>query len=238
VALENLRLEAQADVAAHELRRSRARIVATADRERRRIERDLHDGAQQRLVALRIELALVESLIGTDPDACVARIRALEESVDDALEDLRSLAHGVRPPLLADRGLGEALRAAGAHSPIRVQLRLGYVGRYAPEVESAVYFCVLEALQNVAKHARGAHRAVVRIDDLAGELRFEVTDDGEGAPYGAITEGAGLTNMRDRVAAVGGRLRIISRPGIGTEVRGRVPVASPSPDRPPSPVIP
>ena len=132
VALENLRLQADAASAARELRRSRARIASAADLERRRIERDLHDGAQQRLVALRIELGLVEDLVRDDPERCVARVRELEESVDAALEELRSLAHGVRPPLLEARGLAEALRVAAAASPVRVELHLTDVGRYPP----------------------------------------------------------------------------------------------------------
>jgi signal transduction histidine kinase len=224
VALDNLRLAADAEAAARETRRSRARIAAAADRERRRIERDLHDGAQQRLVALRIELGLVENLVRDDPDRCVARLRELEGGVGEALDELRSLAHGVCPPLLSDRGLVEALRAVAAQSPLPVMLDTQHVDRYAPEIESAVYFCILEALQNAAKHASTAKRVVVRLDgDVQGELRFSVRDDGAGAPGGELAGGAGVTNMHDRVAAIGGSLRVSTHPGIGTEVRGRVP---------------
>jgi signal transduction histidine kinase len=226
VALDNLRLVAEAEAAAHEARESRARIAAAAEGERRRIERDLHDGAQQRLVALRIELGLVEDLALRDPERCASRIRELEDDVDDALEDLRSLAHGVCPPLLADRGLVEALQAAASRSAAPVALEVEHVGRYSPEVESAIYFCVLEALQNVGKHARGARRVVVRLTGAArDELCFSVRDDGAGAPGGVLTGGAGVTNMQDRIGAIGGELRLASRPGLGTEVRGRVPVA-------------
>jgi signal transduction histidine kinase len=223
VALDNLRLHTDAASAARELHRSRARIAAAADDERRRIERDLHDGAQQRLVALRIELGLVESMVHDDPDRCVVRVRELEENVDAALEDLRSLAHGVRPPLLEARGLAEALPAAVASSLVPVEVRVTDVGRFAPEVESAVYFCVLEAMQNIAKHAPGATHARLEVDGGGQCLRFSVHDDGPGAPDGRLVAGMGLTNMEDRIAAVGGRIVILSRAGLGTTVRGEIP---------------
>jgi signal transduction histidine kinase len=224
VALDNLRLQAEAARAARALHGSRARIAAAADGERRRIERDLHDGAQQRLVALRIELGLVETLVRDDPDRCVSRMRELEESIDTALEELRSLAHGVRPPLLEDRGLTEALPAAVTTASVPVGMQLTDVVRYPPEIESAVYFCVLEALQNVAKHARGATRADLELDGSGRSLRFSVHDDGAGAPGGRLVGGMGVTNMEDRVAAVGGRIVILSRPGLGTTVLGEIPL--------------
>jgi signal transduction histidine kinase len=224
VALENLRLGADAAKAARELRQSRARIAAAADDERRRIERDLHDGAQQRLVALRIELGLVEDLVRDDPEGCIARVRELELNIDAALEELRSLAHGVRPALLEDRGLAEALASAMASAPVRVELRTIDVRRYAPEVESAVYFCVLEAVQNVAKHARGATHADITLDGSGHELRFTVRDDGPGTASEHPARGMGVTNMEDRMGAVGGRLAILSRLGQGTTVLGQVPL--------------
>jgi signal transduction histidine kinase len=224
VVLDNQRLAAEAEVAMLEVRRSRGRIAASADRERRRIERDLHDGAQQRLVALRIELELAEELVRCDLEQGIARLRALEGELDEALEELRSLAHGVYPPLLADRGLAEALRAVAARSALPVAVEVHDVGRYPSEVESAVHFSVLEALQNVLKHAVGARRVVVRVDGGAqGELRFSVRDDGDGARQGELRAGAGLTNMHDRLAAVGGEITVTSAPGVGTVVRGRVP---------------
>ena len=227
IALTNARLEAEAVAAATEVRESRARIAATADEERRRIERDLHDGAQQRLVAMRIELSIVEDMVQDDPAGAAARIRELEASAEEALEELRSLAHGVRPPLLADRGLAEALRSAIARSGLPATLAEQSVLRYPPEVESAVYFCVLEALQNVAKHARGASRVRIRLDgDTHGELWFDVRDDGAGADDGALEGGVGITNMHDRLAAVDGHLRVISHRGIGTCVFGRVPATA------------
>jgi signal transduction histidine kinase len=222
VVLDNQRLAAEAQASLLELKRSRARIAAGAAQERRRIERDLHDGAQQRLVALRIELELAEDLVRSDPERGVARLRELERGLDDALEELRALAHGVYPPLLADRGLVEALRAAATRSIIPVELAAHGVGRFRPEVESAVYFCILEALQNALKHARGARRVVVRVDSgPRDQLRFSVRDDGAGTP--SLRAGAGITNMRDRLAAVGGDVEVASTPRVGTVVRGSVP---------------
>ena len=222
VVLENQRLAAEAEAAMRELQRSRARIAAGAEHERRRIERDLHDGAQQRLVALRIELELAEDIVRSDPERGAERLRELEREVDEALEELRALAHGVYPPLLADRGLHDALREVAMRSRIRVDVVThGDLGRFSTEVEAAVYFCVLEALQNVHKHATTARRVVVTLDAGVGdELRFVVRDDGAGAAV--IDEGAGMTNMRDRLAAIGGDVVVASKPGIGTVVRGRV----------------
>jgi signal transduction histidine kinase len=222
VVLDNKRLTDEASTAALEIWRSRARMVAGAERERRRIERDLHDGAQQRLVALRIELELAEDLVRRDPERGADRLHELEEGVDEALEEVRSLAHGVYPPVLADQGLVEGLRAASRQSPIQVDIAEEGVGRYVPEVESAVYFCILEALQNVLKHAEGARRVMVRMDGRGGELRFSVRDDGAGAPAGELVPGAGMTNMRDRIASVGGELQVSTVARVGTTVRGRV----------------
>jgi signal transduction histidine kinase len=224
VVLENQHLAAEAETATREVERSRARIAASAERERRRIERDLHDGAQQRLVALRIELELAEEIVARDPREGIARLRKLESEVDDALEELRSLAHGVYPPLLADRGLAEALQTVAARWAMPVRIDDLEIRRYAPEIESAVYFCVLEALQNALKHAIGARAVAVRLDGRNdGELRFSVRDDGEGAGPEGIRPGNGITNMRDRLAAVGGELSVSSTRAVGTTVSGRVP---------------
>jgi signal transduction histidine kinase len=226
VALDHNRLAAEAEAAMREVRRSRARIAASAERERRRIERDLHDGAQQRLVALRIELELAEDLVRRDADHGVERLRKFGGDVDDALDEIRRLAHGTYPPMLSDRGLVEALRAATAGSSLAVELDVHDVGRYPPEVESAVYFCVRESLQNTLKHATGARRLRVSLDGSArDELSFSVRDDGAGARGGRIRAGAGITNMKDRLAAVGGDVWLRSTPGVGTVVRGRVSTA-------------
>jgi signal transduction histidine kinase len=210
-----------------DMRSSRARIAKTAEEERRRIERDLHDGAQQRLVALRIELGLAEELVHRDPERAAGRLHRLEHEVDQALDELRSLAHGVYPPLLADRGLVEALEAAAARVRIPVQLDAARVGRYAPEIESAVYFCMLEALQNVLKHAGGARRVLLTLDGGREQLRFSVRDDGPGAAGGTLRPGGGITNMHDRLAAVGGDVQVVSTPRVGTLVRGSVPTRAP-----------
>ena len=224
VTLANQRLVAGAETSMRELEASRARLATSAERERRRIERDLHDGAQQRLVALRIELELAEELLDSDPAAGRARLRELEGDIDDALEELRAVAHGVYPPVLADRGLSDALRAVANRSPVRVDVEAQQIGRYPPELESAVYFCVLEALQNALKHAKGVRRITVDLDGgAAAELRFAVRDDGAGVRRGdTLRGGAGITGMRDRVAAFGGHLDITSAVGVGTTVRGLV----------------
>jgi len=219
---EQQRLSAATARSTRELRRSRARIAAGAERERQRIERDLHDGAQQRLVALRIELELAEELVADDPAGARERLRELEREVDEALEELRALAHGVYPPLLADRGLAEALRAEAARAALPVRVRDGGVGRYRTEVESAVYFCVLEALQNAAKHATGARLVTVALRrDRDGGLAVAVLDDGVRAPR--IVAGHGILNMRERLAAVDGSVAVAPRPGGGCAVRLQVP---------------
>jgi signal transduction histidine kinase len=224
VALENRRLYAEVAASLEEVRDSRARIVASADRERRRIERDLHDGAQQRLVALRIKLELAEQALEDDPDAGRAQLHALGGEVEETLEEIRALAHGVYPPLLSDQGLAEALRAAALRAPVAVTISADGIGRYPPEVESAVYYCCLEALQNAAKYAGDGTRVSVSFaeDD---RLRFEVRDDGRGFGTEQVP-GAGLTNMRDRVTAVGGDLSVASEPGRGVVVAGSVPIPS------------
>jgi signal transduction histidine kinase len=221
--LHNRRLASDAARSLHELEASRARLLASAERERRRIERDLHDGAQQRLVALRIELELAEELLVRDPEAGRKRLRELEHDVDDALDELRSLAHGVYPPVLADQGLPEAVRAVAGRSPIPIDLEVHDVARYPPELESAVYYCVLEALQNALKHA-GARRIAVALDGDGGEVRFSVRDDGAGvADLALLHRGSGILGMRDRLAALGGSVDVASAVGVGTTVRGTVP---------------
>lgn len=227
MAIDNLRREDAARQAARDVRESRARIVASTDRERRRIERDLHDGAQQRLVALRIELGLVGALVHRAPGECAARLDELTGAVDDALEEIRCLAHGVCPPLLTDRGLHEALRVVASECPVPVRVEARGLRRYSPEIERAVYFCILEALQNVAKHAHATHATVLLEHRLVGhgdELRFSIRDDGAGAQPQGLKAGGGVANMHDRMAALNGDLSFTTPTGGGTTVTGRVPL--------------
>jgi signal transduction histidine kinase len=204
-----------------ELRASRGRLVAAQDAERRRIERNLHDGAQQHLVALAVNLRLARGMVDGDPAQANAMLEQLQSDAAEALENLRDLARGIYPPLLADRGLAAALQSQAQKAAVPVRLETDGIGRYPMEAESAVYFCVLEALQNVAKYA-AATEANVRIGATDGRLEFSVRDDGVGFDERTIRRGAGLTNMTDRVEALGGRLEIRSSPGSGTTVSGWV----------------
>jgi signal transduction histidine kinase len=221
-ATENERLTSSLESSLLELQRSRMRLVSAADRERRRIERDLHDGAQQRLVALRIKLELADELMEGDPVHAQELIHEVGEEIDQALEEVRSLARGIYPSLLAEQGLQEALRAAALRVPLATTVECEGVDRYPAEVEGAVYFSCLEAIQNAVKHARGASGISVLIVGN-DELRFEVGDDGEGFDPNKTASGQGLVNMRDRLAAVGGSLVLRSAPGEGTVVSGTVP---------------
>jgi signal transduction histidine kinase len=222
MALDNHRLSALTASLVREIRESRARIQSSADDERRRIEHDLHDGAQQRLVALRIKLELAAERAGEEGTRA-AELRALGKEVEDALDEVRSLARGIYPASLADRGVVEALRAAALRSALSTTVLAAGVGRYPREIESAAYFCCLEAMQNAAKHARNASAVVVELSD-DGALRFEVRDDGEGFEPSAVGGGVGFTSMGDRVAAVGGEVTIESRPGHGTRVKAMIPL--------------
>ena len=215
-------LQQQAD----ELQASRARIVAAADAERRRIERDLHDGAQQYLVAIAVKARLIQQLARTDPARGQALTQDLVHDVESALDELRTLAQGIYPPLLSSAGLVEALAAACRRTPISVELKAHGIGRYPPELEAAVYYCCLEALQNASKHAGDVTSATVRLWEEGDALCFEVDDNGAGFDIERKGSGAGLTNMSDRLGAVGGTLRIESAPGQGTNVHGAVPTGA------------
>jgi signal transduction histidine kinase len=206
-----------------ELRASRQRLVAAQDEERRRIERNLHDGAQQQLVALAVQLKLARTMLDRDPPRVGDMLEALQVSATEAIEDLRDLARGIYPPLLADKGLEAALEAQARKSSVPVVLETGEIGRYPRDVESAVYFCALESLNNVAKYAE-ASRAVVRLAKSNGHLTFTVTDDGRGFDPDSNVDGTGLQGMADRLDAIGGKLDVSSAPGTGTTVTGRVPV--------------
>jgi PAS domain S-box-containing protein len=223
MALQNQRLETELRSSLRELQASRSRIMSAADQERRRIERDLHDGAQQRLLALTIELELAGDLVKSDPRKGAARLRELVQDANAAMADIRSLAHGLYPSLLVERGLVGALSEAAAACPLPTTLTTRGLGRYPPEIEGAVYFCCLEALQNAAKHAEGASSAAITVWQEEA-VHFEVLDDGAGLPDGYASHGAGLTNMRDRLGAMGGTLAIETNFGRGTSVMGAVPL--------------
>jgi signal transduction histidine kinase len=231
LALRNVRLDSQLQASLDEvsrqteqLRASRARVVSAADAERRRIERDLHDGAQQQLVALCANLRLARELAGSQSVEVCKLLEQLGDDIEMALEALRELAHGIYPPLLADRGLAEALSAVAARAPVHTRLEAGVLSRYPPQVEATVYFCCLEALQNAGKHAGDAASATVRVVEKEGGLLFEVADDGAGFDPAAGGHGGGLTNMADRLGGIGGSLRIESSPGGGTCIAGAIPI--------------
>ena len=207
-----------------ELRESRQRLVAAQDEERRKLERNLHDGAQQQLVALAVQLQLARGLVGKDPDAERATLERLQAQTTDALEELRDLARGIYPPLLADRGLAAALEGQARKAAVPVTVEALDTGRYAREVEATVYFCALEALNNVAKYAE-ATAVTVRLERRDGTLAFRVSDDGKGFDPEATGHGTGLQGIADRLDAVRGTLTIRSAPGEGTVVEGAIPVS-------------
>ncbi len=212
-----------------DLRASRQRLVAAQDEERRRLERNLHDGAQQQLVALAVKQRLARDLVSRDPERAAAMLADLESDTSDALENLRDLARGIYPPLLADKGLGPALDAQARKAPVPVVVEVDGVGRYRQDVEAAVYFSCLEAMQNVAKYA-DATRACMTLMVDEGALRFSVEDDGVGFDPSAIVYGTGLQGMSDRLDAIGGTLEVRSAPGEGTAISGRIPAPASLPE--------
>ncbi len=220
--LRNAGLTGQLQDRMAELRASRKRIVEAADGERRRLERNIHDGAQQQLVALSVMARLAETAVDSDKDSAMALVTQAHADARDALENLRDLARGIYPPLLADQGLAAALEAQVRKAPVPVTVKAGGIARYPQEAEAAIYFCVLEALQNVAKYA-GASQAAICLAGPDGGLEFSVTDDGAGFDPGPAGHGTGLQGMADRMAALGGDLQIRSQPGRGTTVTGRLP---------------
>jgi signal transduction histidine kinase len=206
-----------------DLRASRQRIVAAQDERAKVLERNLHDGAQQQLVALAVRLRLADSLVGKDDEGAHEMLAQVQQEATSALENLRDLAHGVFPPLLADKGLAAALEAQARRSPVEVRVDADGVDRYSQEVEAAIYFSALEAIQNVAKYAE-ATCAIIRLRAEPGSLVFSIEDDGRGFNAMRTRKGAGLQNMSDRLAALGGTLEVRSEPCAGTEVIGRIPV--------------
>jgi len=218
--LEGLRRQAA------ELQASRARIVGAADGERRRIEQNLHDGAQQHLTALAIKLRLVSELADQDPGTAKKLLQEVSSEVSDAASDLRDLAHGIYPPLLAESGLPAALAVAARRSTLPITIDAPALGRYPAEVEATVYFCCLEAIQNASKHAGEGATIALRLHEDAGMLTFDIADSGKGFDAQARGLGAGFVNMADRLGALGGSLRVKSAPQQGTTVSGAVPVSA------------
>jgi signal transduction histidine kinase len=217
------RLE-QIAVQAAELRASRQRIVTAQDEERRRLERNIHDGAQQHLVALAVKLRLAKTAIAADPERGRTMLEEIGGEIDGALDTLRALALGIYPPLLEEQGIAPALAAQYMRSGLPVRMDADATGRYPIEIEAAVYFAALEALQNAAKYAE-ARAIAIAIQPADGELRFSVRDDGVGFDPAIKGEGSGLAGIRDRLAVFGGDATIESVPGRGTVVRGRVPIS-------------
>jgi signal transduction histidine kinase len=213
---------------AEELQASRARIVAASDAARRQIERNLHDGAQQHLVALAVNVRLARQLVETDPEGSVGVLDELGHGLQEAVQELRALAHGIYPPLLIDRGIEEALQSAANRAAIPTEVEAEGLRRYSPEEEAAVYFCCMEALQNAGKHAGEGATARVHVEEREGALFFEVSDTGKGFDESQKGSGAGFVNMRDRVGAIGGSISVRSAPGQGTTISGRLPIGAPA----------
>jgi signal transduction histidine kinase len=223
--LRNVRLTTELQERLVELRASRQRLVAAQDEERRKIERNIHDGALQQLVALAVKLRLAENAAkGEGASKTGTMLGGLQVDTTEALENLRDLARGIYPPLLADRGLAAALEAQARKAATPTMVDSDGIDRYAKEIEAAVYFCALEALQNVGKYAN-ASRATIRLAEEDGHLIFEVTDDGLGFEPSARGHGSGLQGMTDRLDAIDGTLDVLSAPGEGTTVIGRISVA-------------
>lgn len=220
--LKNARLTAELVQRLDELQASRQRLVTAQDTERRRIERNLHDGAQQNLVALKLKIALAKNLAASDPQKAQTALDELTGETNTAIETLRELARGLYPPVLAQDGLAAAIEAHVRRMPISVDVVAGALPRYPQEMEASVYFCVLEALQNIVKHS-GASKATVRLDESDGRLVFSVSDDGHGMDPAKARSGSGMQNMRDRVEVLGGRLSVESTPGKGTVIEGAIP---------------
>ena len=220
--LRNVRLTAELQTTIDDLRASRRRLVQAQDDERQRIERNLHDGAQQQLVALSVQLSVLEGA-ADDPGEVRELTGQLRNGVRAALGDLRALARGIYPPVLADQGLYAALQAQADRAPLPVLVDADGIGRFSRDAEATMYFCILEALQNIAKYAQ-ASLATVTLTHVDGRLEFSVADDGAGFDPAAAAHGTGLQGMADRLSAVGGRLQIASVRGHGTTISGAVPV--------------
>jgi signal transduction histidine kinase len=222
ITLDATRLQAESEQRLEELRASRERIVSAGDAERRRLERNLHDGAQQRLVSVALQLRMVQSRIETDPALASELLASAGAELSQSLQELRELARGIHPAVL-NHGLGAALDSLAARASVPTEVSFETRERLPPEVELAAYFVTSEALANVAKYAR-ASRASVRVSRRGGAAVIEIADDGIGGADEAA--GSGLQGLADRVAALDGTLRILSPPGAGTVVTAELPCAS------------
>ncbi len=211
-----------------EVRASRQRLVAAQDQERRRIERNIHDGAQQQLVALAIKLTLTESLVGVDEEGERELLAEISADAAEAVENLRDLARGIYPPLLAERGLVAALRAQAAKAPVSVAVQARGLGRLEVETEAGLYFCIMEGLQNAVNYA-DAGSIAIELTRSGAQVSFEVRDDGAGFDPASKGSGTGLLGIGDRLAAFGGALEVRSAPGAGTCLTGTIPVPALAP---------
>lgn len=227
--LGNARLRARLRVRLEELRASRQRLVAAQDEARRRLERDLHDGAQQQLVALKVKLGMARTIAAKEGagDTVARRLEDLSATADLAVDGLRSLARGIYPPLLEAEGLERAISAQAGRAPIQVSIHAEGVDRYHREIEATVYFCVVEALGNTIRHAEAASAEIV-LEDLGDRLAFTLSDDGRGFGRNGRAAGHGLRNMADRIDALDGSFTVTSAPGSGVRIRGAVPYAEPT----------
>ena len=199
-------------------------MIDVAEAERRRIERNIHDGAQQQLVAISVKLGLVKMFVSKDPERAVTMLDELKAETQEALDGLRDMTRGTYPPLLADGGLSPALEAKAKKAPMPVTVSTDGLGRFPREVETAVYYCCLEALQNAGKYARATH-ATVSVRSVGTELAFTVIDDGAGFDVPTMRRGVGMRSMEERLTALGGRLEVRSAPGKGTTIVGRMELA-------------
>jgi len=206
-----------------ELQLTRVRLLDASDRERLRVQRDLHDSAQQRLISVRIHLGLLASAAASADER--ERLEQLGQELDDALVDIRSVTRAGSPELLARFGVPSCLRSAASTSPVPVRIEAVGFGRLDPQIEQSVYYCCLEALQNVIKHAGPNAVARIRLRRASDNVTFEVEDSGRGFDPARVARGEGLTNLTDRLAVMRGRLSIDSRPGMGTRIFGEIPIA-------------
>jgi signal transduction histidine kinase len=203
------------------LRASRLRIVQAAERERRRLEQDLHDGAQQRLVEIQARLGIARGLV--DRDDLARHLEAIQDAADAALDELRTLARGIHPATLRDHGPGAALRALAVHSLVPIEVIDEGIGRSSPAIEAAIYFCAREAIQNATKHAGPAADVTVMLERRRAATQLTIIDNGVGMSPEVPSNGTGVAGMRDRIEAVGGEFEIVSQPGLGTSIRAIIP---------------